>query len=255
MDRVRVHEGNTRLIVGLLAAAFGLIVLLAGLVLYLPRLGEQVAVVFSALKVALGILLVLLFVGIVALVWVLSRRCHVAILQPAIHWTLRILLPVSLFLGKILRVPKDLLRGSYIAVHNRLIHLRKPEKVKSDRLLVLVPACLQRANCLRKVTGSVDNCHRCGQCPLGALLALRDRLGFSLVVCAGGTQARRAVVESNPQAVVAVACERDLLSGIIDVGTRLNVLGVINQRPKGPCFETEVDLGQLEEAVLSLIAM
>ena len=59
MDRVRVHEGNTRLIVGLLAAAFGLIVLLAGLVLYLPRLGEQVRWCFLLLRWPWALLLVL----------------------------------------------------------------------------------------------------------------------------------------------------------------------------------------------------
>jgi hypothetical protein len=47
---------------------------------------------------------------------------------------------------------------------------------------------------------------------------------------------------------VAVACERDLSSGIID-SYPLPVLGVTNERPFGPCFNTKVDLGQVIEAI------
>ncbi|MGI6164899.1 MAG: DUF116 domain-containing protein [Limnochordia bacterium] len=254
MGKTSSYQDSPRLIVGLLAAAFGFVVLLTWLILYLPNLGDQLVVVFSALKIGLGVMLIVLLIGIIALVWMLRKHRFLAIFDAPIQWTLRVLLPVAMFLGRLLKVPKDLIRRSYIGVHNRLTQIRKQIGVVPDRLLVLVPACLQRFECRMKVTGRVENCQKCGACPIGDLLALRERLGFQLVVSAGGTQARRAVVEYQPEAMVAVACERDLVSGICDVDPRLNVLGIINQRPKGPCFETEVDLRQLENAVLSLLA-
>jgi len=55
-------------------------------------------------------------------------------------------------------------------------------------------------------------------------------------------------VEFKPKAIVAIACERDLSSGIQDVNT-VPVLGVLNIRPNGPCFDTTVDLAAVEDAV------
>lgn len=61
--------------------------------------------------------------------------------------------------------------------------------------------------------------------------------------------ARQMVKQARPKAIVAVACERDLTSGIQDVFP-LPVLGVLNERPFGPCFNTRVDIDKLEEAIL-----
>ena len=42
-----------------------------------------------------------------------------------------------------------------------------------------------------------------------------------------------------------MACERDLTAGIRDAYP-LPVIGVLNQRPHGPCFNTQVVLAELE---------
>ena len=64
----------------------------------------------------------------------------------------------------------------------------------------------------------------------------------------GGTLARKTVKELGPAAIVAVACEQDLFSGILDVRP-LPTLGVLNIRPEGPCRNTRVDISQLESAI------
>ena len=60
------------------------------------------------------------------------------------------------------------------------------------------------------------------------------------------------VMQARPKAIVAVACERDLTSGIQDVFP-LPVLGVLNERPFGPCFNTRVDINKLEAAILTFM--
>jgi hypothetical protein len=45
-----------------------------------------------------------------------------------------------------------------------------------------------------------------------------------------------------------VACERDLTSGIQDAYT-LPVIGILNERPFGPCFNTSVDISKVAEAL------
>jgi hypothetical protein len=47
---------------------------------------------------------------------------------------------------------------------------------------------------------------------------------------------------------VAVACERDLCSGIQDAYP-IPVYGILNQRPHGPCMNTQVDLDELDRVV------
>ena len=47
-------------------------------------------------------------------------------------------------------------------------------------------------------------------------------------------------------------CIRDRTSGIQDVFP-LPVLGVLNERPFGPCFNTRVDINKLEAAILTFM--
>jgi hypothetical protein len=77
-------------------------------------------------------------------------------------------------------------------------------------------------------------------------------MGFHFFVVTGGTLARQKVREIRPQAVVAVACERDLASGIQDVYP-IPTLGVMNIRPNGPCFNTKVDIEEFKRAILEII--
>ncbi len=64
----------------------------------------------------------------------------------------------------------------------------------------------------------------------------------------GGTLARKIVLDARPEAIVAVACERDLSSGIVDTFP-MPVMGISNERPFGPCFNTRVDLEKVKEAI------
>jgi hypothetical protein len=87
---------------------------------------------------------------------------------------------------------------------------------------------------------------------MGGLLDLRDRYGVHLAVATGGTIARRLVVEKRPRFILAVACERDLSSGIQDTYP-LPVFGLLNERPNGPCFDTLVSLPMVESALRRFI--
>jgi uncharacterized protein len=48
--------------------------------------------------------------------------------------------------------------------------------------------------------------------------------------------------------IIAVACERDLASGIQDTHP-LPVYGILNSRPFGPCLDTDVALDKVEWAI------
>ena len=117
-------------------------------------------------------------------------------------------------------------------------------------MLLLLPHCLQSTACRNKITGGlIENCQGCGRCVIAGLLELADERDLALVVATGGTLARRVIGEVRPAAIIAVACETDLTSGIRD-SYPLPVYGVLNERPNGPCRDTTVNLDRVREAIV-----
>ena len=83
-------------------------------------------------------------------------------------------------------------------------------------------------------------------------MKLADEYGFTFFVATGGTLARQIIKEKRPKLVLAIACERDLMSGIQDVYP-LPAVGVLNIRPNGPCYNTKVDLDEVKKVLQSVI--
>lgn len=161
--------------------------------------------------------------------------------------TLKVLFPINLFLGQLFGIPKDKVKESFIKVNNSLVKATR-QRIKNDRVLILLSQCLQNYDCPNRVTVDYKNCKRCGKCILGQIIELVEKNNASIAIATGGTLARKVIVDANPTAIVAVACQRDLTSGIQDVYP-IPVYGVLNQRPYGPCVNTQVDLKELEKGL------
>ncbi len=250
-DREDLESGKAkkRLFVGLVVGAGTVVVSFLLLTLILPVIGlanihPWAPYVFSMLVGGLILLTVWATFGLIINIHLGHSPLHFAKIRGL---TIKLLLPLMTLVGKLLGIPKDRIRSSFIKVNNDLVS--SPGKLyKPEELLLLMPHCLQNSRCKMRLTYSIDNCKRCGECPIDALLELSDRYGIHLAVATGGTIARRIVVERRPRMILAVACERDLASGIQDTYP-LPVFGVMNFRPHGPCFDTNVSLEALENAI------
>ncbi|NLW24644.1 MAG: DUF116 domain-containing protein [Clostridia bacterium] len=185
--------------------------------------------------------------GIFFLVFSLWRAQNYRILNTYIHKTIDFLFPLALTIGQWLGFEKDRIKNSYIQVSNQLVKIARPQ-ISPENILILAPHCLQRVQCPHKITVDVNNCRGCGLCPVGDLLTLSREKGTQLVIATGGTFARKFVKERKPQAIVAIACERDLTSGMQDVD-KIPVIGVVNERPEVPCHNTRVNLCEVERAI------
>lgn len=159
----------------------------------------------------------------------------------------RVLLPLMILFARIFRISKSRVRTSFISVNNQMVTAGDKHYQPGD-VLVLLPHCLQSSRCPHRLTYNIRNCKRCGACPVDGLLTLAERYGVHLAIATGGTIARRIVVQKRPKLIVAVACERDLSSGIQDTYP-IPVYGVLNERPNGPCLDTLVPLPRLEAAL------
>jgi hypothetical protein len=131
--------------------------------------------------------------------------------------------------GEAFGVKRDWTDHASVVVYNRLAWARS-RKVTANELLILIPRCLSRAS-------------------LDGVLEIAKRYDVAAFVATRGQLARRVIRERRPRAVVAVACERDMVSGLHDVAGRVPVLGLTMQLPNGPCKDASLDLAKMEEFV------
>jgi len=107
------------------------------------------------------------------------------------------------------------------------------------KLLILLPHCVQKYTCPYKVTSDIENCKNCGQCVIDELLNMKKEFPIDIRIATGGTLARKHIKELKPDLVAAVACKRDLMSGIHDAFP-VKVYGIFNKIVNEPCVNTIV---------------
>jgi uncharacterized protein len=128
---------------------------------------------------------------------------------------------------------RDWVEHAAVEVYNGLAQRRR-WKVGRGELLALIPRCLSK--------GALDG-----------VLEVAGRYGVPVFVATRGQLARRVIRERRPRAVVAVACERDMLTGLHDVAGKLPVLGLTMQLPAGPCKDATIDLEKFESWVKGFV--
>jgi hypothetical protein len=129
---------------------------------------------------------------------------------------------------------RDRAEHAAIDVYNALAERRK-RTVGKGELLVLIPRCLSKQ-------------------ALDGVLAIAGRYEVAVFVATRGQLARRVIRERRPRAVVAVACERDMTTGLRDVAGKLPVLGLTMRLPNGPCRDAVLDLDLMERWVRSWVS-
>lgn len=246
-------EGKKRLFIllGLLMLlAYGLIF---GLIWFFIKTQSSLIkeIVLIAVMTALVMLMLFMTVGLAVLVYGLWSFKGSKRLSAFNRRIVEFFFPAVCKMGDILGIEREAVENSYIKIVNQMT-VALGQKFKPEEILILAPHCLQNVACPHKITIDVNNCHRCGKCSIDGLLAIANEQGVKLVVASGGTFARKFVKELQPKAIVAIACERDLTSGIQDM-QKIPVLGVLNERPNGPCYNTSVPLCKVQQALDLLI--
>jgi hypothetical protein len=215
------------LTLGVAAAAVAVVLFLVA-----PRLGALWAALPSVLWLALG--------GATAVAWVWYLLLVVTYYAGITLLPERLLergpyLQVMNLTSRVARVfgRRDWVEHAAIDVYNTLA-VRRGRKVGKGELLVLIPRCLAK--------GALDG-----------VLAIAGRYDVPVFVATRGQLARRVIRERRPRAVVAVACERDMMTGLRDVAGKIPVLGLTMRLPNGPCRDAVLDLDVMEEWVKGLV--
>lgn len=250
MTTVSVENNmRKRLFIGLLALSLIFLLLIFVAAWWLVSQRELLAnkVILTAVTGFIIMVFFVLFLGFAALVWSLWRSRTIPSLQSVISTATNILFPLAIHLGKWVGLEEERIKNSFIQVSNHLVKTKVRTK-PLEHILILAPHCLQWIHCPYKITIDINNCRECGKCQVFELRERARRYGTKLMIVTGGTFARKVIKDIKPQAVVAIACERDLTSGIQDIAG-IPVIGIINERPEGPCANTRVDLNKVDEAI------
>ncbi len=250
-----LHPERTTIVglIGLTGVLLGLLLAAVYIVPYygFSRIYHNLPVIMGVLIGALGIVVL---GGLVLLMVVIMLGHDVPFSRGLRSVSTKVLLPTLTVVGKIIGLRKEDVQHAFVAVNNDLVLAQCRNGHPPKSVLLLVPHCLQDSECTVKVTYHVENCKRCGKCRIKDLLDLASKYGVCLAVATGGTIARRIIIEKRPDLIIAVACERDLTSGIQDT-TPMPVYGIFNQRPFGPCLNTQVSLEHVESVLREVFAV
>lgn len=140
------------------------------------------------------------------------------------------LMPLTFKLGERFGISKDRVANSFIKVSN-ILSRAFIKRERLDRLLIILPRCLE-SEVRKRIAQFKESYKTC-----------------EIFTAAGGDAARQIIRENKPRAIIAVACERDLISGIQDVARKIPVIAIANKRPEGPCKNTFIDVAELEDAI------
>lgn len=164
---------------------------------------------------------------------------------------MKIVIPFAIFLTGLFKGNKDAIRGLFVDINNIFVQSGRTS-CEPGQILVMLPHCLQNSECECRVTNDINNCKQCGRCTIGDILGIVREKRVKAAVVTGGTAARNLVARQKPKMILSVACERDLALGISDVSS-IPVIGVVNERPNGPCFNTTVDTALFGSKLESLL--
>jgi hypothetical protein len=207
------------------------IVALSAVTLYLvtPRLGQispylEKGAFYAVLS--FSVLLLLWYLSLVTAVLTgrgffflggLNRRILIFVINKALK------------LGNWFGISRDRMANSFLKVFNIIIESSTRSKLPIKPLLIL-PRCLTK-----DMKEDIKN--------------LSQRYELKYYIVGGGQAALQKIKDERPGAIIGVACERDLISGIKEVSENIPVLAISNRRPHGPCKDTDIDIGEMERAI------
>lgn len=156
---------------------------------------------------------------------------------------MNIILKIEIMFATIFKMNTEAIMQYFIFLNNRL----NPDG-HGKKILLLLPRCIQEATCTRDLTLDIKNCLRCGRCQIADILKIVEPKDLEVRLVGGGTLALEKVSQINPEGIISVACERELIDGIKET-LHIPVWALKNLRPNGPCLNTKIQLEKLVEII------
>jgi len=220
-------------------ASIGTVLIVAGLLftwyMIIPRLDQFTPILTMLIGGVIFIFSAIIFLMLVSItVTVLTEKGYLlSCIKESFFFSY--LVPLSVRLGKRFGISRDRMGNSLIKASNIIVNAKSKNragnlKIEPNKLLVLLPRCLSKEN--RKT--------------ITEIVGENNIISYTAT---GGSSARLTIKEMKPKAIIAVACERDLVSGLQDVAPKIPVIAIPNKRPEGPCKNTFINTEELTAAI------
>lgn len=237
LSQIETHvETGKRLFLGFAILSIAFLAASIAFFWYLiePRILEINPLLAQVMQGIAVLLIVFLFICFLLTVLSIITRKNFLIGIGSKKFSITFLTPLIFKMGRKFGVSYDRMGNSFIRVSNSLIRSTKRNIVNS-KIMIILPRCL---------TKSMQQ----------NIKQLAKKYNCLIFTVPGGSLARKIIARERPRAVIGVACERDLISGIREVHS-IPVIGIPNIRPEGPCKNTLVDFDKIEEAILYFLNM
>lgn len=111
---------------------------------------------------------------------------------------------------------------------------------------IFIPQCLRSSRCPAHLTPEGLKCRSCGQCTVGEVRPVLEKLGYRIFIVPGSSFIKRMVKKYRPKAIIGVGCLSEVKEGI-DMADKMGliVMGVVTL--KEGCVETLVNWSDIFE--------
>jgi len=229
-EEVRAGE---RLFFVLLTASVFVAITVACFFLYLvtPRLAQLSERLPLILATAIAVISIVIVIWLFAII--LISKSHLGVLRfPLMNRLFYEFSSLADRLGRKIGLSQDKVGHSFIKLSNALT-IGKLKLKPHLKILILLPRCLTREARER-------------------IMSTCAAYNVVVKIAGGGEVARKYIREITPDAVIGVACERDLVAGIQDTAPHIPVIGIPNIRPDGPCVSTHIEYDDLENTLAQI---
>ena len=111
---------------------------------------------------------------------------------------------------------------------------------------IFIPQCLRSSQCPAHLTPEGLKCRSCGQCTVGEVRGLLEKMGYRIFIVPGSSFIKRMVKKYHPKAIIGIGCLSEVKEGI-DMADKMGlvVMGVVTL--KEGCVETIVNWPDIYE--------
>jgi len=136
----------------------------------------------------------------------------------------------------------------FIKLHNSL-NTSDFERIPVAERAIFLPQCLRSSRCPAHLTPEGLKCRSCGQCTIGEVRLLLEKMGYQVFVVPGSSFIKRMTKKYHPKAMIGVGCLPEVKEGI-DMADKMGlvVMGVVTL--KEGCVETIVNWTDVYEVAM-----
>ncbi|MDD1699995.1 MAG: DUF116 domain-containing protein [Methanoregula sp.] len=134
-----------------------------------------------------------------------------------------------------------------IKLHNAM-NTSAFERIPVFERAIFMPQCLRSSKCPAHLTPEGLKCRSCGQCNIGQVRLILEKMGYRIFIVPGSSFIKRMVKKYHPKAIIGVGCLSEVKEGI-DMADKMGlvVMGVVTL--KEGCVETLVNWADVFEVV------